>query len=57
VYRPTTVITPNPTGPIILLVSTLSSVGKIKAGRAVRDATTTVQDDLDKVQGNLNPSF
>lgn len=37
VYRPTTVITPNPTGPIILLVSILSSVGKIKAGRAVRE--------------------
>jgi hypothetical protein len=37
VYKPTTVITPNPTGPIILLVSILSSIGKIKAGRAVRE--------------------
>jgi hypothetical protein len=36
-YKPTTVITPNPTGPIILFVSILPSVGKIKAGRAVRE--------------------
>lgn len=37
IYKPTTVITPNLAGPVILFLSISSSVGKIKVGRAVRE--------------------
>jgi hypothetical protein len=36
IYKPTTVITSNLAGPVILFLSISSSVGKIKVGRAVR---------------------
>lgn len=47
IYKPTIVITPNLAGPIILFVSILSSVGKIKVGRAVREYYYYMLQDLE----------